>query len=72
MNDFVTRYIDILILTEIKLDDTFLVSGFFSMVQFLVSGFSEQYKHDRNRNGEEVLIYMCENILSKLLHKHAG
>ena len=39
-------------------------------MQFLVSRFSELYKLDRNRNGEGVLIYIRENVLSKLLDKH--
>ena len=34
------QYIDILISTEIKLDDTF------STMQFLVSGFLQPYKRD--------------------------
>ena len=56
------QHIGVLILTEIKVDDTFLVSDFFSTVQLLVSGFSEPYQLDRNKNGEGVLIYICENI----------
>ena len=62
------QYIDILILTEIRLDDAFPKCNskwlFFRTVQFLVSVFSEPYKLDRNRNREEVLIYIRENILS--------
>ena len=58
------QYIDILILTEIKLDDTF------PTVQLLLSGFSKPCRLGRNRNRENVLIYICENIQSKLLDKH--
>ena len=58
-------YIDILILTEIRLVDTFPV------VQFLVSGFSKPCKLGRNRNREGVLIYIRENIQTKLLDEHA-
>ena len=57
------QYIDILILTEIRLDDAF------PTVKFLVTGFSESCKLDRNRNGEDILIYIRENSLSKLLDK---
>ena len=66
------QYTDMLILTEIKFEDTFLVSGFFSTVQFSGSGFSEPYRIDRSWNGEGVLIYICENILIKLLDEHVG
>ena len=38
------QYLDILILTETKVNDTF------PAVQFLVSGFSEPYKLDTNKN----------------------
>ena len=39
------QYVDVLVITETKLDDTFLTS------QFLVTGFSVPYRLDRNRNG---------------------
>ena len=61
LKDIVMLYIDILILTEIRLVDTF------PAVQFLVSGFSKPCKLGRNRNGEGVLIYIHENIQTKLL-----
>ena len=43
------QYIDILVLTETKLDDTFPTT------QFLVNGFSEPYRLNRNRNGEGLI-----------------
>ena len=43
------QYIDILDLTETKLDDTFPTT------QFLVNGFSEPYRLNRNRNGEGLI-----------------
>lgn len=60
------QYTDILILTEIKLDDTF------PTVQLLLSGFSKPCKLGRNRSRENVLIYICENIQSKLLDKRVN
>ena len=45
LRDIVMQHIDILVLNETKLDDTF------STAQFLVNGFSESYRLDRNRNG---------------------
>ena len=45
LRDIVMQHIDILVLNETKLDDTF------STAQFLVNGFSESYRLDRNRDG---------------------
>ena len=64
LKDIVMQYIGILVLTESKLDDTFPTA------QFLVNGFSEPYRLDRNRNGEGVMIYIREDIPSKRLDKH--
>ena len=58
---FVQGKVDILIVTETKLDSTFPTS------QFVISGYSEPYRFDRNRNGGGVLIYIREDIPSKLL-----
>ena len=41
LKDIVLKYIDILILTETKLDETFLIS------QFLMDGFSKPYIFDK-------------------------
>ena len=59
------QHIDILVLTETKLDDTFPTA------QFLVNGFSEPYRLDRNRKGGGNMVYIREDIPSKLLDKHA-
>ena len=56
--------LDIVIITETKLDDTFPVS------QFHVDGFSKPYRLDRNRNGGGVTIHVREDISSKILTKH--
>ena len=53
-------HIDILVITETKLDDTF------PNAQFLVSGFSKPFLLDWNRKGGRVMIY----VPSKLLTKH--
>ena len=50
----VIQHTDILVLTETKTSN----------------GFSEPYRLDRNRNGGRVMIYICEDIRSKLLDKH--
>ena len=61
---FVQGKVDIMIITETKLDSTFPTS------QFVIDGYSEPYRFDRNRNGGGVLIYIREDIPSKLLADH--
>ena len=53
---FVQGKVDILIVTETKLDSTFPTS------QFMIDGYSEPYRFDRNRNGGKVFIYIREDI----------
>ena len=55
---------DILIITETKLDETYPIS------QFHINGYSMPYRLDRNRNGGGVIIYVREDIPSKILRKH--
>ena len=59
------KYIEILILTETKLDETFLTS------QFLMDGFSKPYRFDRNKYGGGVIIYIQDTVPSKTLEKHS-
>ena len=49
---FVQGKVDILVITETKLDSTFPTS------QFLIEGYSEPYRFVRNRNGCGVLNYV--------------
>ena len=53
--------LDILIITKTKLNDTFPVS------QFHIDQFSKPYCLDRNRNRGGVIIYVREDIPSKIL-----
>ena len=48
-------------LSEIKLDDSFLIA------QFLIKGFSAPYRFDINSKGSGRLLYIRENISSKIL-----
>ena len=64
LQEIVLKHVDIFILTETKLDDSFPTS------QFMVDGFSKPYWQDRNRNGGGIMIYICDDIPSKLLTKH--
>ena len=60
----IDKNIDILTIQETKLDSSFPTQ------QFLLNGFSEPYRLDRDRDGGGVLIYVREDIPSKLLTKH--
>ena len=62
--EIVLKYVDILILTETKLGDSFPTS------QFMVDGFSMPYRQDKNRNGGGIMIYIRDDIPSILLTKH--
>ena len=55
---------DVLVLTETKLDDSV------PNAQFSEDGFSEPFRSDRNRKGGRIMIYIRENIPSKILEKH--
>ena len=56
--------IDILIVTETKIDETFPES------EFCIGGFRTPYRLDRNANGGEILLYTREDIPSNILSKH--
>ena len=56
--------VDILILTETKLDESFPTT------QFLIEGYSKPFRLDRNRNGGGLLVYIREDIPSKELKSH--
>ena len=56
--------IDVLVITETKLDDSFPTS------QFFIDGYTIPYRIDRNRHGGGVMIYVREDIPSKQLGKH--
>ena len=58
------KNLDILTIQETKLDSSFPTG------QFKLEGYSEPYRLDRNRNGGGVMIYVREDIPSKLLSKH--
>ena len=60
----VSGYFDVIIVTETKLDDSF------PKAQFCIDGFSIPYRLDRNRNGGGLMIYVRDDITSKMLSKH--
>ena len=53
--------IDILMISETELDESFPVG------QFLMDGYSVPYRFRRDRNGGGILLYIREDIPSKLL-----
>ena len=61
----ISNHVNILILTETKLDETFRTSS------FLIDGFSSPIRLDRNRKVGSILIYVRNDISSKLLTKHS-
>ena len=61
LNSLVINNIDILIISETKLDDSFPTS------EFLISGFSTPFRKDRNSHGGGLIIYIRENIPCKRL-----
>ena len=64
LKELVLKHGDILVVCETKLDETFPGS------QFHMDGFSLPYRLDRNCNGGGVMIFVREDIPSKLLTKH--
>ena len=60
----VTEEIDILMITETKLDDSFPAS------QFFIQGFWTPFRLDQNKNGGRILLYIRSNITLTKLNKY--
>ena len=60
----IPKYLDFPVITETKFDDTF------PNAQFLVLGYFKLFCYHRNRKGGRIMIYIREDIPSKLLTKH--
>ena len=60
---FINNNLDILMISETKIDDTFPDS------QFLIKGFSVPYRLDRAAKGGGILLYIREDIPSKRIKK---
>ena len=58
----VPNKVDIFMISESKLDNSFPVA------QFEITKYTTPYIFDRNRNGGGILLYIRENIPSKTLH----
>ena len=64
LKEMINGNIDILVLTETKLDGTFPRS------QFRIPGYRVPYRKDRDTHGGGVMIYVREDIPSDILRKH--
>ena len=56
--------VDIMIFSETKIDSSY------PSTQFMIDGFSKPFRRDRNSNGGGLLIYVREDITSKLVAQH--
>lgn len=63
LSNRIKEKLDVLMISETKLDNTFPIS------EFLIEGFSTPYRLDRNKNGGGIMLYVREDIPSKLLVK---
>ena len=61
---FIHTNIDILVITETKIDSSF------PLEQFYISGFSKPFRLDRNKNGGGLLIFVRNDISAKELKQH--
>ena len=64
LREVIGKNLDVITIQETKLDSSFPPG------QFLLDGYAEPYRLDRNRDGGGVMIYVREDIPSKLLNKH--
>ena len=62
----VKGYIDILMISETKLDESFPIG------QFLIDGYSVPFRFDRNKNGGGILLYVRDDIPSKILSMNSN
>ena len=60
-NNIINNNIDILMISVAKLDPSFPTR------QLHIYGFSEPYRFDRNSSGSGILLYIREDITSKLI-----
>ena len=56
----VTENIDVLLITEINLST-------FPETQFYLNGYNVPYRHDRNTNAGDILVYVRDDIRSRII-----
>ena len=62
--DLIVGKVDLLLISETKIDDTFPSS------QFQISGFSAPFRLDRTQNGGGIMLYVGEDIPAKCIHSN--
>ena len=65
LSDRIKGNIDVLLVSETKIDDSFLIGN------FLIDGFSTPYRLDRNSNGCGLTLFVREDIFSSLVEAEA-
>ena len=65
LQSLLADYIDILMISESKLESTFPSS------QFQINGFRTPYRLDRNDRGGGTLLSVRENLITRLLSRHS-
>ena len=60
-----SEYVDILMLSETKLDSNF------PSIQFLINGFSVPHRLDRNSKGGGILLYVRDKIIVLPLNRYS-
>ena len=58
-----TGTIDIIMISETKLDDIFPVG------KFIIEGYGVPYRVNRNANGEGIMLFIRQDVTSKLLQQ---
>ena len=58
-----TGTIDIIVISETKLDDIFPVG------KFIIEGYGVPYRVNRNANGEGIMLFIRQDVTSKLLQQ---
>ena len=61
----VVQYLDILMLSETKLDSSF------PSIQFLINGFSVPHRLDQNSKGSGILLYVRDKIIVLPLNRYS-
>ena len=56
LNFLVAKNVDILVISETKLDESFPTR------QFLIDDVKKPFRYDRNSNGREILVYVRDKV----------
>ena len=62
VSELIKGFVDIFMISETKLDDSFPEG------QFFLDGYQTPFRFDRNGNSGGILLYVCEDIPAKVIH----